>query len=126
MTYIISTNKGFKLLKELPKEPDYGITKYEFRKKVMWEEYQRAIAQAIDSAPFIKNDWVINSLFPKLIGFKKDYPYQVDLSGYNVSEPFNEIANPLDSFHTKFVTLTPKAVENKSSINDYEYCEEFN
>lgn len=122
MTYIISTDKGFKLLKELPKEPDYRITEYEFKKKGMWEEYQRDIAQAINDAPFIKNEEVAKSILLDQYSVAHNYsisPYQIDLSGYDVSEPEQiqvslSIVGGENTPHFKtFVTLTPKAVENK-------------
>src|SRR6478736_9718825 len=96
MTYIISTDKGFKLLKELP-EAEYCFT---FSKSypcdgnnehsingycTCFEQFEIR-QQAIDSAPFIKYERT--EIFKCVL--KKDHPYPFDLSGYDVSEPIWE------------------------------------
>ncbi len=100
----------------------------EFRNRhIDWKvQYQ----QAIDSAPFIRNeDAVYDILFKPFKGklskdqmsIKPNHPYQVDLSGYDVSEPFDDCPSipnctcrMLSCEHVRtYVTLTPKAVENK-------------
>jgi len=184
MTYIISTDKGFKLLKELPEKKNVisdalneedlvtgllafsnttntiGViarwgngfiwnSRYDgkgvncsFQPKIHTyrtltnSEYNQVRQQAIESAPFIKNEEVAKELVLKAASFgqtildkkkawkyyvKQDTPYQVDLSGYDVSEPEKEeIPCPeglaeCEVYHYRMVvTLTPKVVENSA------------